>query len=201
MGERGETCLPASLASGKSCSQPLEATKLEAWAPGGTFKTPLSGWKVGIFFPLWSAPGGAASSELLRLLQSRGTHEWKPRYPSERYAICSEGSSLKSCSADVCTGSFQGDASDSSRAADRRQGICALASLVFGGHIPPQVCAKLCQVRRPPLSRKDREMILPAPSALSPVGRAMASAVCLVKNYFLVCYSLVGLTDTSAVGF
>ena len=43
-------CLPAALASGKSCSQPLEATKLEAWAPGGTFKIPLSGWKIGIFF-------------------------------------------------------------------------------------------------------------------------------------------------------
>ena len=99
-------CLPAALASGKSCSQPLEATKLEAWAPGGTFKIPLSGWKIGIFFFFffWSAP---SSELLLCLLQSRGTHEWKPRCPSERYAIRSEGSSLNGRGADVCTGSFQ----------------------------------------------------------------------------------------------
>ena len=48
-GERGDVsaCCPGLWEELQSA---LEATKLEAWAPGGTFKMPLSGWKIGIFF-------------------------------------------------------------------------------------------------------------------------------------------------------
>ena len=64
----------------------------------------------------------------------------------------------------------------------------------------PKCLLNTVKVGRSPLWRKDRE-ILPAPSALSPAGRAMASAAHLVKNHFLVCYSPVGLMHTSSVGF
>ena len=51
-GERGDVsaCCPGLWEELQSA---LEATKLEAWAPGGTFKMPLSGWKIGIFFLVW----------------------------------------------------------------------------------------------------------------------------------------------------
>lgn len=115
-GESGRYVCPLPWSLGRTAVSPWRPTKLEAWAPGGTFKIPLSGWKTGFFFFFfWSAPsvlspGGMASSELLPcLLQSCGTHEWKPLCPSEWYAIRSEGGSLKSCGADLCTNSCQRD--------------------------------------------------------------------------------------------
>ena len=73
-GERGDVpaCCPGLWEELQSA---LEATKLEAWAPGGTFKMPLSGWKIGIFsfgllpaqncFFVCSSPEGLMSGRLV----------------------------------------------------------------------------------------------------------------------------------------